>query len=227
MFLKLITSFLENRFQRVVLNGQISSWKPVLAGIPQGFVSGPLFFLIYINDLSKNLSSNNKLFADDTSIFSTVKNVNLSTDQLNSDVEKISNWAHQWKKSFNPDPKKQAQEVICSRKRVKDCHPSVFFNDTIVERSTSQKHLGIQLDEKLDFNAHIKDKISKAYRGIGLIKKLQSKLPRNALLTIYKSFIRPHLGYGNIVFDQATNDSFCKKTGKRSVQCCTSYNWSY
>ena len=95
MFLKLITSFLENRFQRVVLNGQISSWKPVLAGIPQGFVSGPLFFLIYINDLSKNLSSNNKLFADDTSIFSTVKNVNLSTDQLNSDVEKISNWAHQ------------------------------------------------------------------------------------------------------------------------------------
>ena len=102
-------------------------------------------------------------FADDTSIFSTVKNVNLSTDQLNSDLEKISNWAHQWKMSFNPDPKKQAQEVIFSRKRVKDCHPSVFFNDTIVERSTNQKHLGIHLDEKLDFNAHIKEKISKRY----------------------------------------------------------------
>ena len=56
-------------------------------------------------------------FADDTSIFSTVKNVNLSTDQLNSDLEKISNWAHQWKMSFNPDPKKQAQEVIFSRKK--------------------------------------------------------------------------------------------------------------
>ena len=223
----MITSILENRFQRVVLNGQISSWEPVLAGIPQGFVLGPLFFLIYINDLSKNLSSNNKLFADDTYIFSTVKNVNLSTDQLNSDVEKISNWPYQWKKSFNPDPKKQAQEVIFSRKRLKDCHPSVFFNDTIVEHSTSQKHLGIQLDEKLDFNAHIKEKISKTYRGIGIIKKLQSKLPRNVLLTIYKSFIRPHLGYGDIVFDQATNDPFCKKTGKRSVQCCTSYNWSY
>ena len=223
----MITSILENRFQRVVLNGQISSWEPVLAGIPQGFVLGPLFFLIYINDLSKNLSSNNKLFADDTYIFSTVKNVNLSTDQLNSDVEKISNWPYQWKKSFNPDPKKQAQEVIFSRKRLKDCLPSVFFYDTIVEHSTSQKHLGIQLDEKLDFNAHIKEKISKTYRGIGIIKKLQSKLPRNVLLTIYKSFIRPHLGYGDIVFDQATNDPFCKKTGKRSVQCCTSYNWSY
>ena len=154
-----------------------------------------------------------------------MKNNNLSTDQLNSDLEKIFNWAHQWKMSFNPDPKKQAQEVIFSRKRVKDCHPSVFFNDTIVERS-SQKHLGIHLDEKLDFNAHIKKKICKAYRGIGIIKKLQSKLPRNVLLTIYKSFIRPHLDYGEIVFDQPTNDSFCKKL-ESVVQCCTSYNWSY
>ena len=62
-----------------------------------------------------------------------------------------------------------------------------------MERSTSQKHLGIHLDEKLDFNAHIKEKISKACRDIGIIKKLQSKLHRNALLTIYKSLIRPHL----------------------------------
>ena len=94
---------------------------------------------------------------------------------------------------------------------MKDCHPSVLFSDTIVERSTSQKHLDIHLDEKLDFNAHIKKKISKVYIGIGIIKKLQSKLPRNALLTIYKSFIRPHLDYGDIVFDQPTNDSFVKK----------------
>ena len=127
MFLKLITHFLKSRFQRVVLNGQTSSWEPVLAGVPQGSVLGLLFFLIYINDLPKNLSSNTKLFADDTSILSTMKNVNLSIDQLNSDLEKISNWAHQWKMSFSPDPKKQAQELIFCRKRVKDCHPSVFF----------------------------------------------------------------------------------------------------
>ena len=59
-----------------------------------------------------------------------MKNVNLSTDQLNSDIEKISNWVHQWKMSVNPDPKKEAQEVIFSRKRVKNCHPSIFLNDT-------------------------------------------------------------------------------------------------
>ena len=78
-----------------------------------------------------------------------------------------------------------------------------------MKRSTS--HLGIHLDEKLDFNAHTKEKISKDNRGTGIIKELQSKLPRNALLTIYKSFIRPHLDYSDIAFDQPTNDSFCKK----------------
>ena len=75
----------------------------------------------------------------------------------------------------------------------------------------SQKHLGIHLDEKLDFNVHIKEKISKANRGIGIRKKLQNKLPRNVLLTIYKSFIGPHLDYGDIAYNQPTDDSFCKK----------------
>ena len=74
---------------------------------------------------------------------------------------------------------------------MQDCHPLVFFNDAVVEQSTSQKLLGAHLNKKLDFNAHIKEKISKTSRGISIIKKLQSKLPRNSLLTTYKSFIRP------------------------------------
>ena len=94
MLIKLIKSFLENRFQRVVLNGQ-TSWEPVLPGVPQGSVLGSLFFfLIYINGLSKNFSSNTKLFGDDTSIFSTVKNISISTDQVNNNLEKFSNWSH-------------------------------------------------------------------------------------------------------------------------------------
>ena len=80
-----------------------------------------------------------------------------------------------------------------------------------MEQSASQIHLDIHLDEKVDFNAHIKEKICKANRGIGIIRKLQSKLSRNALLTIHRFFIRPHLDYSEIVHKQATNDSFCKK----------------
>ena len=93
--LKLIESFLSNRFQQVVLNGQSSSWKPVCAGVPQGSILGLLFFLIYINDLSRDICSTVKLFANDTSIFSVVDDVNVSVVQLNNDLLKISKWAYQ------------------------------------------------------------------------------------------------------------------------------------
>ena len=101
--LKLIESFLSGRYQRVLLNGQASSWSPILAGVPQESILGPLFFLIYINALSHNLSSTAKLFADDTSVFSIVHDIDSSTKQLNDDLKKISDWAYQWKMSFNPD----------------------------------------------------------------------------------------------------------------------------
>ena len=75
---KLLENYLSNRFQRVLLNGQMSLWKPVLAGVPQGSILGPLLFLIYINDLLDGLKSNAKLFADDTSLFTIVKDKNES-----------------------------------------------------------------------------------------------------------------------------------------------------
>ena len=131
--LNLITSFLDNRFQRVLLNGQESGWLPIKAGVPQGSILGPLFFLVYINDLSDGLSSNVKLFADDTSLFSVVHNKNASSTQLNNDLNQISLWAHNWKMSFNPDPSKQAQEVIFSRKLKKPDHPEIRFNNLLIK----------------------------------------------------------------------------------------------
>ena len=113
--------------------------------------------------------------------------------------------------SFNPDVSKQAQEVIFSKKTQKLFHPTVLFNNIPVQHSTVQKHLGVYLDEKLNFNTHITEKIGKASKGIGVIKKLFKSLPRNALLTIYKSFVRPHLDYGDIVYDRPNNESFISK----------------
>ena len=70
--LRLIKNYLLNRKQRVVLNGQESGWEELHSGVPQGSVLGPLLFLIYINDLTDNISSNIKLFADDSSLFARV-----------------------------------------------------------------------------------------------------------------------------------------------------------
>ena len=166
---------------------------------------------MYINDLSYGLSSTTKLFVDDTSLFSVVHDVTQSTNELNYDLEKISNWIYQWKMSFNPDKSKQAQEVIVSRKAETVSHPTANFNNMSVVCSSCQKHLGIYLDEKFNFSNRIKEKISKANKGIGILRKLCNVLPRNFLITIYRSFIRPHLDYGAIIFDQPENESFCKK----------------
>ena len=84
--LDLSPNFLRNRKQRVLLNGQTSSWVDVDAGVPQGFILSPLLILIYINDTGDGISSNAKLFADDTSLFSVVHNANTKTKELNNDL---------------------------------------------------------------------------------------------------------------------------------------------
>ena len=103
-----------NRKQRVVLNGQSSSWTNVKAGVPQGSILGPLLFLIYINDLADGLSSNTKFVVNDTSLFSVIHDSVIMTLELSSDLSKIKQWVFQWKMSFNPNPNKQSQEVIFS-----------------------------------------------------------------------------------------------------------------
>ena len=95
--LNLIKDFLKNRKQRVVLNGQFSSWGNVDAGVPQGSILGPLLFLVYINDLTNDLSSSAKLFANDTSLFSVVFNVDATAKELNDDLAKVQDWALRWK----------------------------------------------------------------------------------------------------------------------------------
>ena len=109
---------------------------------------------------------------------------------------------------LNPDPKKQAQEVIFSRKFNKIDHPPLYFNENLVKSSSTQKHLGMILDTKLDFSLHLKNVQNKVNKTIGLLCKLQDTLPRISLITIFKSFIRPHLDYGDIIYDRAYNTSF-------------------
>ena len=207
--LSTLTDFLKLRKQRLMLNGHLSSWSSIETGVSQGSILGPLLFLIYINDLSDGLTTNARLFADDVSLFSVVDNINLSATNLNSDLSKINAWANQWKMTFNPDPNKQAQEVIFSRKTKKISHPPLNFSNNSVQQVQFQKHLGVYLDGKLDFREHLQNMFKKINKTItSLLGKLQNNLPRAPLITIYKSFVRPHLDYGDILYDQTFNNSF-------------------
>ena len=116
----------------MVLNGSSSDYSGIESGVPQGSVLGPLLFLIYINDLEINIKSNIKFFADDTMIFSIVKDPKISANDLNHDLETIRQWANQWKLEFNPEPTKQATEIVFSCKKSTPCHPQLIFNGRVV-----------------------------------------------------------------------------------------------
>ena len=118
---------------------------------------------------------------------------------------------------FNPDLNKQAQEVIFSRKINKIDHPPLYFNQNLVKSSSTHKHLGMVLDARLDFNlktwktykkVHLENVHSKVNKTIGLLCKLQNILLRTSLITIFKSFIRPVLDYGDMIYDRAYSASF-------------------
>ena len=102
---------------------------------------------------------------------------------------------------FNPDASKQAQEIVFSCKANASNHATVYFNNVPVIKDNIQKHLGLFLDSKLSFFDHINEKIKKATKGVSLKRKMNLLLPRSSLLTIYKSFVRLHLDYGDVTYD--------------------------
>ena len=122
--------------------------------------------------------------------------------------------------SFSPDPSEQAQEVIFSRKTKKEYHLPLAFNNNNVSETNSQKHLGVVLDNRLSFEDHLKMILNKVNKTIGLLRKLQNILPRSAVLIIYKSSIRPHLDYGDIIYDQAYSASFHQKLELLQYNAC-------
>ena len=112
---------------------------------------------------------------------------------------------------FNLDSSKPFQEVLFSRKKKTQVLLTISLNDVQVERVSHQKHLGILLDEKLNFKPHIHSAISKVNNGISVIKNLRHNLPRKSLVTKCKAFLRPLIVYRDIIYDQPQNESFSEK----------------
>ena len=102
--------------------------------------------------------------------------------------------------AFNPDPTKQAVEVLFSQKNNEIYHPPLYFNNSVVLRVDSHKHLGLTLDSKLTFLNHVNEKIKATTKAVGILRYLRKYLPLNTLDQIYKMIIRPHFDYGDVIY---------------------------
>ena len=133
-------------------------------------------------------------------LFSIVKDPALSANNLNYDLDIIQQWGHQWKMEFNPDPTKQATELLFSCKKFSPNHLQLIFNGIAVAKVKDQKHLGLILDSSLSFEKHLNEKIIKAKNNVGILKHLSKFLPVKTLDQMYKALVRSHLDYYDIIY---------------------------
>ena len=180
--------FLTGRKQKVVVNGQSSEWQEVISGVPQGSVLGPIFFVLFINDLPDEVVSRLLLYADDSKIYRVLKDM-MDTALLQTDLHCMSLWAERWQQRFHPD---KLKFVKLSRKR--SSKERVYFVGTDrVAQSTGEKDIGVVVDEKLTFKKHIADQIKKANSMVGSIRRSFKFLDAKMFKLLYKGLARPHV----------------------------------
>ena len=188
-----IRQFLSGRKQRVVINGQKSTWANVTSGIPQGSVLGPVLFVIFINDLPSVIQSIARIFADDTKMFRSLKTP-ADALTLQEDISNLQKWSKTWQLSFN--------ETKCKVLHLGPSNPNhnYIMNGITLESLEKEKDLGIIIDSKLKFHTHTAAVISKANQILAVIKKTFLSLDSTTLPMLYKSLVRPHLEYGNCIW---------------------------
>ena len=192
--LKWTESFLKGRTQQVKINNELSDISNVTSGIPQGSVLGPILFTIFINDLPEYVHSLCKIFADDTKIYNLCQNFNTIQEDLHS----LQAWSEKWQLFFNND------KCVClhfGKKNPQADYTLKSNNDvSIIKKSSEERDLGVTFDTNLKFDSHINNVINKANQALGIIKRNFKYMDEEALLTLYKSIVRPILEYGQPVW---------------------------
>lgn len=191
-----IRGFLTNRQQFVYANSRSSSLTPVLSGVPQGTVLGPLLFLIYINDLPCNISSHIRLFADDCVVYRAINNPS-DHSILQCDLTRIQNWCNTWLMSLNV-----TKTVLMSIHRRQ--HHVVYnysINNNQITTVDSFKYLGVYISRDLTWTCHINHIINSANRTLGYIRRNLSLAPPSIKKVAFETFVRPKLEYANAIFD--------------------------
>ena len=198
--LKWIEAFLRNRTQIVKVNGEKSFSAPVLSGIPQGSVLGPLLFVIYINDLPDNINSDSFLFADDTKILRQISSTEDSI-QLQGDLKSLEEWSKKWLLRFNAD--KCHVLTLGKIEHIVHTHRYELYDEEL-DHVFEETDLGVTIDSNLKFEEHISKKVNKANSIVGLIRRSFAHLDGELFKKLYTTFVRPHLEYAQSVWSPSS-----------------------
>jgi hypothetical protein len=219
-----IRAYLSQRFQCVSINGSVSSYLPVVSGVPQGSILGPLLFIIYMNDLPASVhSSLTFLFADDSKCQKLIKSMN-DCDLLQQDLDSIHSWSLSSQLSFNCD--KSAVMSFCSAKR----KPLIFpysLNDCAITRCSTYKDLGVVFTPSLSWSTHISKIISKCYNLLHLIRRAFPHVSSTeAKRTLYITLILSRLSYCSPVWRPHTRKDIMalEKVQRRATKYILNYH---
>ena len=200
--LKWFESYLINREQQCMVNGQISSPKNITCGIPQGSILGPLLFLLYINDMPKSLKYvTPSMYADDTEIYASSKHGDELVANLNCDLENVRKWMVQNRLQIHPTKTKYM--YIGSSYNIKNNISSnpILINNISVPRTENYTCLGVSLDERLTWEKHIDTICAKVGAGIGVMRRMKPFVPQETLKLIYEALVQPYFNYCSPLWD--------------------------
>ena len=191
-----IRAFLNNRRQRVCVNGVLSDWAAVTSGVPQGSVLGPVLFVAYINDLPDVVECHCSMYADDTKVYNRVETEE-EQQQLQSDINSLVDWADAWQLCFNAD-KCKVLHLGKQNSRLKYSMRKHGSHETLeLKESEIERDLGVNVDASLKFSQHVEIQVNKANRLLGLIRRSFVCLDSQTMKMLFTAIVRPHLEFAN------------------------------
>ena len=194
--LKWFKSYLNNRVQQCLVNGQLSSPKMITCGVPQGSILGPLLFLLYINDMPDSLNhSTPSLYADDTEICASSNDCVDLVNKVNIDLDSTYQWMLQNKLQIHPGKSKHMFIGSSYNLKNKISSNPILINNKPIPRTKHYSCLGVNMDERLSWEKHVDSICSKVSAGIGAMRRVKPFVPRTTLKMLYNAIVQPYFDY--------------------------------
>ena len=204
-----VRSYLSDRKQRVLANGVYSSFQTIKQGVPQGLILGPLFYIIYANDLTELIKNCHiALYADDTVLYTAHRDFATSVTKMQADIDSLAGWCHCNGINVNTD-KTKLMTFGSTRSLTKLPLYDITYEGYPIQKVLSYKYLGMTLDNKLNYkyNSHVKKVIASVASKLKQFQRMRSFLDVKAATMVYKSMLLPLLEYGYVLLLAASAEN--------------------